>query len=298
MSATTWGKLPLADPPSYNEDTDVLIRQSTINNLLLCGQRVALKGTPGYLKAVSEPLVFGTCLHYLIEEDLKAGDRRHDLLANMEEWVEHILVEDYDWSLDVVPSPGDLFGELSMAYRMWASNVLPKLPKQLVAIEEKMELYLGESEGGGGVFLQGSPDLVTESAIIDWKTAGRGWKDTKATLGSLQPTLYPPLVKQSYGDAPRRFTFWVYNRQKNFWESFSTQKRKVATINAGLETAYMYGLQIESGHLPPTPLDENYFEYKRAWYCSPRYCEAWNVCPYKGLVPDDADLNVQAIRSW
>jgi len=294
---SVWRQLPLGDPPTLDRENDVIVRQSTINALQLCGQRVALRDHPGYLKAVSEPLAFGTLVHHLIAEDLITGERQMGLLSNMGEWVDPILQEQYEWSLSQVPNVGDFFGEIAVAYRSWVTRVLPIITKlgEPVSIEEEMVLYLGEGEKGKKIFLQGTADAVYPSTLVDWKTSGRKWKDSKAQF-SPQATLYPPLVKQQTGLDIRKFTFWVFDRSASQWTKHVTDRR-IKDIDAGLRIAYTYGLQLEAGHLPATPLDENYFDYKRAWYCSPKFCGAWNVCDYKYLA-DHISENQIAERKW
>lgn len=282
------------EAPAPDREKDIFVRQSTISSLQLCGQRVALKDHPGYLQAVSEPLVFGTLVHHLIAEDLSTGERQMGLLSNMPEWVEPILEEDHDWSIKKIPDLGNFFGEIAVAYRSWATRVLPKLPEPL-SIEEEMLVYLGPGENSNKIFLQGTADAVFPKTLADWKTSGRQWKDSKAQF-SLQATLYPALVKQNLGLDIRKFTFWVWSRRDGRWFKHTTS-RTVREVEAGLQIAYTYGLQLDAGHHPATPLDENYFEYKRAWYCSTRFCPAWNVCDYKYL-PDDVDERQKAERKW
>ncbi len=294
-SMSNWKSLPLGDSPVPNEENDTFIRQSTINSLQQCGQRVALKSHPGYLEAVSEPLAFGTLTHHIIEQHLASGEMQDKLLMNMGAWVEPILLEEYDWPINRVPDLHLFLGEIAIAYRSWVHYVLPEIQRaELLTQEEKMTLYLGEGRDGN-IFLQGTADAVTDKALVDWKTSRRAWKPTKAQF-SIQATLYPALVKQNLGRAIRRMDFWVYSRQDSQWV-LHTARRTIDEIDTGLKIAYTYGLQLESGILPATPLEENYFDYKRAWYCSPRYCGAWNVCEFKHL-PDDKDEDVIAERTW
>lgn len=292
---TQWADLPLKVDAAYNEDEDTLVRQSIIGQMQLCPQRVALQGKPGYLKAVSEPLVFGTLVHELIACDLQEGERQAERLMKWDDWVEPILQEQYEWTIDLIPKRREFYTEVGTAYRAWVSHVLPEIEtSKIMALEEEMQLYLGEGRSGG-VWFQGTADLVLEDVIVDWKTSRKGWKDSKAQFG-IQPTLYPPLIKQTYNKSVRSFAYWVFDRQKRQWTPHYT-KRRIRTINAGLHIAYDYGLQIEAEIFPATPLDENYFEYKRGWWCSPKYCEAWNICEYNSL-PDDVSPNDKAKREW
>lgn len=288
-----WKDIP-TDYPPYNEETDTLIRQSIIGQCQLCEYRHKLESHKGYLPPVSEPMIFGTCEHYLIAADLEVDEPRLDLLASMDEWVEQILIDEYDWTLAQVPNVREFFTELSVAYRMWRTLVQPKLSKEIISLEEEMFLYLGESHTGN-LFLKGTPDVAYPNKIVDWKTAGKGWKPEKAHL-SIQASLYMALVKQHLDMSIRRFTFWVYNRQARDWQGINTERR-VKDINAALITARDYAKKIESGSYTASPVPDANFNKRRGWYCSPKYCGAWNICPVKFLT-DNKNENEIAIRQW
>ena len=145
------------------------------------------------------------------------------------------------------------------------------------------------------IFLGGTGDLVLEDEIVDWKTSGSDWKKGKADL-SIQATIYMPMYKQMLDVSIKNFTFWVYDRSKVRWVRHST-KRTIAQIDAALQTAYEYGLQLEAGIYPATPVPEGPFIKKRGWYCSPKFCGGWNICDVKYL-NDDVDESVIAERTW
>lgn len=292
--STQWRDLPLSGAPVYDEETDTLVRQSIVGQMLLCPKRVELDGQDGHLAMVSEPLAFGTCMHYLAEKDLEAGEPRLDLLTNMNEWIEEILIEQYEWSLDKVPNPRNFFEELAGAYRLWRTQVQPNLKGEMLGIEAEMQAYLGEGNSSA-IHLQGTADVVFPTRLVDFKTSGRAWKQEKADV-SIQASLYMALCKQVFDRKIQKFTFWCYDRSKREWTALETQ-RTVKQINSALLSAYEYGLQIEAGIFPATPVPESSFVKKRGWYCSPRFCGSWNLCPSKYL-NDSVDESVVAIRSW
>lgn len=289
-----WRDIPY-NAPDYNEAQDTLVRQSTISQLQLCGGRVGMADQPGHLAMVSEPLAFGTAVHHLIAEDLLHGEQQDRLLLSMHQWVDEMLIEQYEWSLDRVPDPRAFFGEITTAYRLWREDVFPRIDRgKVLSIEEEQYLYLGEGREGN-IWLRGTADLVLEGTLVDWKTSGRGWKQAKAE-DSIQASLYMPLYKQALGVPIQKFTFWVFNRQRREWTPHAT-KRRVAEINAALTNALEYGKQLEAKIFPCTPTTEVYFEPKRGWYCSPKFCGAWNICTAK-FINDGVNENVVAERSW
>lgn len=289
-----WKDLP-AKGYTFDDTTDTVGRQSSFGQLQLCGGRIGYADHEGFLPILSEAVVFGQCLHYIISEDLISGGKQQDmLLQSMGDWVNELLVTEYDWSLDKVSNVPVFFSELSTAYNLWRTTVKPHLPVQLIAVEQEMFMPLGEGKNGN-LWLKGTADAVFEDTLMDWKTAGRGWKADKPQL-SLQASLYMPLVKQNLNKSIRKFTFWVFNRQWGTWDQFVTQ-RSIEQINSALKTAYDYTAQIEAKIFPCTPVPESAFQKKRGWYCQPKFCGAWNVCEAK-FMNDDVDESKVAVRSW
>lgn len=287
MDNITWSDLPVKFP-EYNEETDILVRQSLIGDMQFCEYRVKLKTHEGYLESLSEAATFGTCIHYLISEDLTTGEPRLDLISNMEEWVEEILVAE-DWSLSKVPNAQDFMTELTNAYRIWRHEVYPQLP-EAISLEEEMYLPLG-----GSYYLRGTSDAVFDNVIMDWKTSGRDWKEGKADM-SIQASLYMALVKQNLGKSIRKFEFWVFNRKKREWVSFPTSRR-IKEINSALLSAYDYAYKMDKEAYTATPVTDTFGKKVRGWYCSPKWCGAWNICPAKYLNDNKNETEI-AVRSW
>ena len=289
-----WNNLPYA-MPEYDESQDTLIRQSTIGQMQLCPGRVKWVDHPEYLGMLSEPLVFGTLVHEIISSHLIAGEVQEKMLLSMDEWIEEILVEQYDWTLKKVPLIRDFFSEIAVAYRTWMENVLPTLDLTKTAvIEERQLMYLGPGHLGN-IFLHGTADIVFTDLIMDWKTSGRAWKQAKADF-SIQASLYMPLHKQTLDLSIQDFWFWVLNRSQGVWTLLKTH-RTIDQINAALATAYEYGLQIEAKAFPCTPVPEASFNKQRGWYCKPKFCSAWNVCDSK-YMNDGFNEKEIAERTW
>jgi len=299
-----WSDLPQVNPPIYDEESDVLVRQSIIGQLQFCPMRVALQGQEGFLETVSEPICFGTCVHHIIAEDLILDEgERLDMLTNMADWVGPILADQYDWPLEMVPNIRDFFSEIAIAYSRWRTDVRPLiLNKKILGVEKQGELYLGEGKTSileahhySNIFLGGTGDVVLEDTLVDWKTASKDWQKGKADL-SIQASLYMPMYKQMFDVSIKKMEFWVFDRQKVAWNLHSTT-RTIPQIDAALLTAYNYGLQLEAGIFPATPVPEASFQKRRGWYCSPKFCGGWNICKAKYL-NDKVDEKVLAIRSW
>lgn len=289
-----WNELPY-EMPEYDESQDTLIRQSTIGQMQLCPGRVKWVDHPEHLDMLSEPLVFGTCVHEIIANHLLEGKLQEKMLLSMDVWIEQLLVDDYDWTLKKVPLVRDFFSEIAVAYRSWVTHVEPTLDsKQIIAVEQRQLMYLGEGNSGN-IFLHGTADLVFSNLLMDWKTSRRAWKQQKADF-SIQASLYMPLHKQTLEVSIQEFWFWVFNRGAGVWSLLKT-KRSTDQIDAALATALEYGRQIEAKAFPCTPVPEASFNKQRGWYCKPKFCSAWNVCDSK-FMNDGINEKEIAVRSW
>lgn len=289
-----WNELPY-EMPEYDESQDTLIRQSTIGQMQLCPGRVKWVDHPEHLDMLSEPLVFGTCVHEIIANHLLEGKLQEKMLLSMDVWIEQLLVDDYDWTLKKVPLVRDFFSEIAVAYRSWVTHVEPTLDsEQIIAVEQRQLMYLGEGNSGN-IFLHGTADLVFSNLLMDWKTSRRAWKQQKADF-SIQASLYMPLHKQTLEVSIQEFWFWVFNRGAGVWSLLKT-KRSTDQINAALATALEYGRQIEAKAFPCTPVPEASFNKQRGWYCKPKFCSAWNVCDSK-FMNDGINEKEIAVRTW
>ncbi len=289
-----WNELPY-EMPEYDESQDTLIRQSTIGQMQLCPGRVKWVDHPEHLDMLSEPLVFGTCVHEIIANHLLEGKLQEKMLLSMDVWIEQLLVDDYDWTLKKVPLVRDFFSEIAVAYRSWVTHVEPTLDsKQIIAVEQRQLMYLGEGNSGN-IFLHGTADLVFSNLLMDWKTSRRAWKQQKADF-SIQASLYMPLHKQTLEVSIQEFWFWVFNRGAGVWSLLKTT-RTTDQIDAALATALEYGRQIEAKAFPCTPVPEASFNKQRGWYCKPKFCSAWNVCDSK-FMNDGINEKEIAVRSW
>lgn len=289
-----WNELPY-EMPEYDESQDTLIRQSTIGQMQLCPGRVKWVDHPEHLDMLSEPLVFGTCVHEIIANHLQEGKLQEKMLLSMDVWIEQLLVDDYNWTLKKVPLVRDFFSEIAVAYRSWVTHVEPTLDsEQIIAVEQRQLMYLGEGNSGN-IFLHGTADLVFSNLLMDWKTSRRAWKQQKADF-SIQASLYMPLHKQTLEVSIQEFWFWVFNRGAGVWSLLKT-KRSTDQINAALATALEYGRQIEAKAFPCTPVPEASFNKQRGWYCKPKFCSAWNVCDSK-FMNDGINEKEIAVRTW
>lgn len=280
-------------------DGDIHLSQTTVNSMDFCPAKQGYRDVEGYNHTPSLAMSFGTMGHGAIELDLVEGELHRwtadDLLTLWEGglWYER----DGSWDLHELISPAQLEIQLAEAVDMmkkWQRHVYPTLNLSSEAlIEERATKPLGMLDDGRVAWFGGTADVADPTAelILDWKTAGRGWDDSKARTAG-QASAYTWL----YGI--NSHLYWVWNRQKKTWKSHATE-RTTAQVDSYLRHSWQRALQIGAGVYPATPWQTTFGKTKRAWYCSALYCGAWDVCEMKNLSDDvweEQAIDVKA--SW
>lgn len=275
----------LASKKPEPDADDLVVRHSTISSMDLCPLRVGLATMPGYDPIPSPQMVFGSGTHELVAytvktrrvfplDELTTG-RLTDLLYGLER-------QDGTDEPEIPPhadaeTVAAMADEMRIAYLSWVEQVWPLIEDwRWAAVEERLLRCLGVMSDGRAVWLSGTPDAVSaEPRGFDWKTAGRGWKEGRVHAET-QPTAYTWLLNQ--GDL--EWSYVVYDRSKQEWGWHDT-RRTMVQAEAFARHAYVRGIQIGLGLYPATPVAKALS--RRGWWCSAKYCNAWNVCPAKDI---------------
>jgi hypothetical protein len=287
---------PVHDEP---QEDDVLIRPSSVTSMGLCPARVGYSLTEGYNPLPSEAMSFGTLEHAILERRL-TGDPFVMSRQTVGDLWRELIRDENGIELDEL-APRDLIDssvdEAIAAAFLWEEDVLPQLGEPVI-VEEVLWRPLGVLPDGRAVWLHGTPDLVTEGPLgHDWKTAGTGWKESRR-LFEAQPSAYPWLAAPRLGVEAHEiaFVFWVYDRKNSEWQPHKTSRTR-AEIDSWLKVAWMRGKQIAYGAFPATTYDSQWGNYSRGWWCSPRFCAAWDICQFKHLA-DDVDETETIEKGW
>jgi len=270
-----------------------------------------LSTVDGFNHTPSEAMALGSMVHRLIATYLKGhrGDKlwppywsTRDCLRGV---LEAMACEDQwylpDTGADDKYLDGFLF-EAGLIAKEWHQQVFePSLRDvAVVAVEEEMRTVLTVKDGG--IALVGTPDLVSPGTVFDWKVAGRGWSENKdgLTKGSFspQPPLYLHLVRSAgLGIAPNKFVFFVYDRKKHEWTPFETEWSDIQ-IEAAVQNAKHAARMIIHDAWQFTPFSTVFGKTQRGWWCSRKYCGAWNICQGKRMISDDTDTEVEYDPRW
>lgn len=289
-------------------DGDLVMRRSLIDDFQLCPARIGYKDQPGYVEPVSDALVFGQGLHYLANMHTMQGGPWQ---GNFEEWLEPYLAEEFDWSIAQIPNYDNFREEVYYAYMRWSLEIWPEQEPYLKRYDdwyaertlywkrwEKVDEVPDNSDVGVSAWLSGTPDLYNGMAMVDYKTTGAAWQWYQAKVDlAIQPSMYLALHQHVYGELLPEFVFYVWDRKKKEWLKFVTSRTQ-AVVDAAVATADQYLEQYAARIFPATMVVEGRGGKKqRGWYCSAKWCPAWNICEHKFL-NDSVDESEVAVRGW
>lgn len=279
---------------------DLVMRRSLIDDFQLCPARIGYRGQPGYVEPVSDALVFGQGLHYLANMHTM---QQSPWQGNFEEWLEPYLNEEYDWTIGQIPNYDAWKAEIYYAYMRWSLEIWPEVEPYLKRYDDwyaEQTLYWLRHNEPGEVrrWLSGTPDLYNGMGMVDYKTTGAAWQWYQAKVDlAIQPSIYLALHQHVYGELLPEFIFYVWDRKKKEWLKFVT-KREQEQVDAAVNTADEYLAQYAARIFPATMVVEGRGGKKqRGWYCSAKWCPAWNICDKKFL-NDSVDESEVAVRGW
>lgn len=288
--------------PDYDEpaESDLLIRQSTIESMMLCPAKVGYSFHEDYDHTPSEPMFFGTVMHAVLEEHVRDGGPLH---LHQPDYVETIIEKeaiDDGFDLSEVTNPvyvAAMAAEAVHAYQAWLTQWWAKKEAffEPLVIEERLVRPLGTLPNGRAVWVHGTPDIGQQSGMTDWKTAGRGWKPGKGEVRIQSPT-YLWLMEDIRGVREGLADYVVYDRSKQRWSSHLVSVSDTQ-VDAALKTLWTYARAIDAQVFPPTP-SAPAGRSGRGWWCSAKYCGAWDPCEFKGLIADDVDLLEIRTSNW
>jgi hypothetical protein len=278
------------DKPS---DEALIVRPSSWSSFQLCGYRVSLAGEDGFDNTSSEPMAWGTGVHKLNANRIIFGDVADDMASSpaavLGIWAQEMRDRSDGEDIFTYATRSYLLGqatEMLSAHKLWVERFWLPVGQHLevVAVEDTRIRPLGVLPSGRDVWIRGTADFVTSTAVYDWKSAGRGWKRGKAE-SNIQHLIYAWLVEDLAEIDEAAYV--VYNRQTAEWAwDDTTLPVTNEAIRTALHAMWDMAKQIDTGTTHASPLVRGGFGDGRGWHCSPKFCGAWSICPAKYLIAD------------
>ena len=267
------------------------LRQSDINDFRMCPEMKRYKMN-GVEFQGSDVALIGTSCHAGFEV-LLAGNV--DTLEEAVEIAHEVLNESWaNVQKNDVPNWADAAYKVAGILQTFWNEVYDELlQKGIVSTEQKFDVKVNETSSRR-LFLAGTSDLWLDDSIVDFKTSKKNWKrdEWKVNRYNVQSTVYAwardqiELAKDGKftldfkpGDELYPVRFIVFDRDTFAWHDVTVQ-RTVADCQFLLRELEAMCNAIEylpANSWPLRPDD---------WFCSPKWCPAWDQCRGKQLGPD------------
>ena len=256
---------------------DFVIRASTVTDMLMCQGRKAIPAILNWPDfPPTEAMMFGSVTHGFIEDHEK-GIKRPGMQI-----VVDVLAEDGFEIGDIAYPLPPLIHEAESAFHVWLRTIQPLYPDGTV--EGRMHRPLGVVDGRP-LWLRGTPDYYTGHNVVDWKTSSKKWQKGRENK-SIQLPLYRSLIEWNHETMPWEGIYVIYSRAKQVWEERPVGLTE-GKVNAAMLHAFTMGRALMKQEYSLSPFGE--FS-ARAWYCSEKWCHAWDVCPAGGGEQNETPL--------
>ncbi len=193
------------------EDGGVAIRQSWLNDFLLCPERARLNTLNPDDNIGSDLTVIGTAMHAVIEQVLlgEIAPSETDQVAGE---ALAMAAEAEPWRSTGL-SAEDMVDQTKLMSAAWADNIYPQMPKGGI-VEHKFEFQIGEVLDTP-VWFEGTIDYVApDNTVWDHKSSSRKYQQWEKQRWAVQPSVYSAAVVQEglVTEIPVRFFYDVMIR--------------------------------------------------------------------------------------
>jgi len=280
------------------DDGKVWVRQSWLNDIMICPERSRLAVTLPEWRMGSDATHIGTAVHAGIEHYLTHDDATGSYKTASDE-LERLVVEE-PFRINSTNGVPHMREYVTTLMNTFHSDIAPSVTKGGVC-EQKfgVKLYdLPEDtsvpfDAQPAVWLGGTIDYIDPDGVIwDWKTAGRKYSQGEKQRQSIQASAYAyACVENGWSPAyPVRFNYGVVTRtsksvgqivpvirteQHVDWFKHQVQSVLQSCLSLGLEQ-------------PWTANDQH-------GLCSEKWCPYWSIC--KGAHLSDIDNNLLEVNN-
>jgi len=269
-----------------NETLWIGVRQSWVNDALMCPERGRLGFMKPEFRRGSDATVLGTAMHTAIEQVLTGKCSPNDIGDAAIFGLQQAMNADERWTYTSI-DPADMRPLAVAMSKAWVRDVMPAVEFG-GKVEHKFMVPLGFIEVNGrqvGIQLEGTMDYVSPSGTLwDWKSAKRKYNQRDLQKSNIQSQVYALAACKSglVTDWPVRFTFGVMIRKQ------SSEGQMVSIIRTARHGAWieqqiknMVGAALRMGN------DQPWFQIDQGYLCNETWCPWWSVCKGAHILSDD-----------
>jgi hypothetical protein len=266
----------------FVDDDKIYVRQSWLNDALMCPERARLMEKNPELRRENDSAMMGTACHTAIEailnNEIDAGDAGDYAVhafrsAEQDLWAQNKQI--YVTNTD--PAKWDTHIH-SMA-SAWVRDILPVVPLG-GETEHKFAVHVGSVKNAlyeYELYFEGTIDYVHPSGLWDWKTSARKYSEVEKQTQNIQSALYvEAMVRAGVLQYPSNFSFGVMIRNASSSGQVVSVKRTEGHGSWVVQQAQalINGILLSKIYLP----DERWLINDQHFLCSDRWCPVWSMC--------------------
>lgn len=255
------------------------VRQSWLNDFMLCPERSRLAIKLPQFRSGSDATAIGTGVHAAIEWAMENHDEITDVdLEQMKQVaIEHVQLE-LDKPIKLTKISDDmekLWASVDAMTTGWYNDIAP-IVEWGGHSEFQFEVDTGlVSADGLPILLTGTMDYISpHGEIWDWKTATRAYGAADKQARAIQPTFYCYAAEQlGMSDGTQSFFYGVMIRQP-------TPRTQIVEVTRSTAHYDWMLRQLESaGRMATTMGMENSWPMNdQGHLCSNVWCDFWSIC--------------------
>lgn len=262
-----------------HESGRVYVRQSWLNDLMLCPERARLGVVRPNMRTATDATIMGTAVHASIETVLNGGsitDIADNALAEFAK-----LQQDPYKVTNLKPEKYE--AHIVSMTTAWVEDILPVV--QLGGdVEYPFKFPIGVTVGDWDVWCEGTMDYVQpDGTVWDWKTSSRKYDTWDKQSTSIQATVYTGAIAHIRNlEPPFTFRYGVMVRG---------DKPVAQIVDIHRTTAHMHWLRAlvaPAVHLALAVGEHsNWIMNDTSVLCSEKWCSFWSICKGGHLSPAD-----------
>ena len=264
----------------------VFVRQSWLNDMVLCPERARLGTALPQMRSGSDATLMGTAVHYAIERALAEPSMELDFMTEiaLTKFVDLQATEKWK-ETNINPEKYEVY--IGSMCEAWLTEIAPTL-EYGGRTEYQFAYPLGIEVGEWSVWCEGTIDYIDPNGVVyDWKTASRSYNAREKQSTAVQPTVYAGAVAaMGWSDFPVDFRYGIMIRQ---------EKPKSQIVRIERNESHMrwlrHAVRPAIGMSLHVGVDKPWIMNDTSALCSERWCSYWSVC--KGAFLTDADLAVR-----
>lgn len=276
---------------STDEETIVWVRQSWLNDAMLCPERARLGVLKPEWRSGSDATILGTAVHTAIEHVLRGACDISDMKDAFADGLEEAIQKEPNFKFNSMNSTHDMENFGMVMCDSFARDILPYVQPG-GEVEKTFATHLNTVTTPDGrtvrIMLAGTMDYIQpDGTVWDWKTSARKYSQGEKQRQSIQASVYCyAVVNNGWASGyPARFNYGVMTRTTNSVGQIVPVVRTESHarwLQSQVTNVVLSGLAVG--------MENPWFANDQNNLCSSKWCNFWSIC--KGSSVSESDNTI------